>query len=123
MNDLGRKAMALRDLRALLQMTPMSYWATPTLIGLGLAASLAETLGISLVVLFLYSAMGRADQLGATGGVVGAFLDQIAARVGGGVPLACLIFQLIVLRGLLALAYISSAISGRISEAARNPPP
>jgi hypothetical protein len=38
--------MALRDLRALLQMTPMPYWATPTLIGLGLAASLAETLCI-----------------------------------------------------------------------------
>ena len=61
MNDLGRKAMSLRDLRALLQMTPMPYWATPTLIGLGLAASLAETFGISLVVLFLYSAIGRAD--------------------------------------------------------------
>jgi len=28
MNDLGRKAMALRDLRALLQMTPMPYWGT-----------------------------------------------------------------------------------------------
>jgi hypothetical protein len=44
---LGRKAMDPRDLRALLQMTPMPYWATTTLIGLGLAASLAETLGIS----------------------------------------------------------------------------
>jgi hypothetical protein len=44
---LGRKAMAHRDVRALLQMTPMPYWATTTLIGLGLAASLAETLGIS----------------------------------------------------------------------------
>jgi hypothetical protein len=30
---LGRKAMAPRDLRALLQMTPMPYWATTTLIG------------------------------------------------------------------------------------------
>jgi subfamily B ATP-binding cassette protein MsbA len=115
--------MALRDLRALLQMTPMSYWATPTLIGLGLAASLAETLGISRVALFLFWPWDAPTKPARPEAWVGAFPEQIAARVGGGVPLACLIFQLIVLRGLLALAYISSAISGRISEAARNPPP
>jgi hypothetical protein len=34
--------MALRDLRALLQMTPMPYWAMPTLIGLGLASRMDE---------------------------------------------------------------------------------
>lgn len=119
MNDLKRKAMDFRDLRVLLRMTPP--WATPTLIGLGLAASVAETLGVSLVVLFLYSAMGRLDQAGAIGGAVGALLHQIAARVGRGGLLAC-IFLLIVLRGLLGFAYsvISSAVSGRISEAARN---
>lgn len=60
---LGRKAKASGDIRAPLQMTPLPSWATPTLIGLGLAASLAQTLGISLVVLFLYSAMGRPDQV------------------------------------------------------------
>jgi hypothetical protein len=57
---LGRKAMAPRDLRALLQMTPMPYWATTTLIGLGLAASLAETLGIS---------RRRVEQTVRTGGI------------------------------------------------------
>ena len=118
----GQKALVLRDLRALLQMTPMPYWVTLAVIGLGLAASLAETLGISLVVLFLYSAMGQSGHVGATGGVLGGFLDQIAARGGGSVGLAFLIFLLIVLRGLLALAYnaISAGVSDRISEAARN---
>jgi ABC-type multidrug transport system fused ATPase/permease subunit len=92
------------------------------MIVLGLAASFAETLGISLVILFLYSAMNRIDQAKATGGILGAFMDEISSRFGGGIPLASLIFLLIVLRGLLALAYslISAAVSSRISEAARN---
>jgi len=120
---LGRKAMALRDLRALLQMTPMPYWATPTLIGLGLAASLAETLGISFVVIFLYSAMGRADQARATGGVVGAFLDQIAARVGGGVALACLIFLRSSCAASLRSPTVSSAPRSAVESARRRAMP
>jgi ABC-type multidrug transport system fused ATPase/permease subunit len=118
----GRAGTALRDLRALLRITPIPIWTTPTLIGLGLAASFAETLGISLVVLFLYSAMGQADQASATGGVLGVFMSEIAPRLGGGIPLASLIFLLIIMRGLLALAYglISARVSSRISEIARN---
>lgn len=103
-------------------MTPLPAWATPALIGLGLAASLAETLGISLVILFLYSAMGLPDRVRATGGIMGTFLEQVTAHISGGVPLAALIFLLIALRCLLSLAHstISYAISGRITEAARN---
>jgi hypothetical protein len=45
---------ALDHLSALLRLTPKPAWATPLLIVLGLAASLAETLGITLIVAFLY---------------------------------------------------------------------
>ena len=42
-------------------------WATPVLIALGLATSLAETLGITLIVAFLYSAMGQSGRCGCSG--------------------------------------------------------
>lgn len=118
----SRRGSALRDLRGLLKATPTPRWATPAMIILGLASSFAETLGISLVVLLLYSAMGHLGELSATGGVLGALFRMAAGWLGGGATLAFTIFLLIVARGLLALAYslISSSVSNRISESVRN---
>jgi ABC-type multidrug transport system fused ATPase/permease subunit len=118
----SRRGSALRDLRGLLKATPTPRWATPAMIILGLASSFAETLGISLVVLFLYSAMGHLGELSATSGVLGALFRAAVGRLGGGATLAFTIFLLIVARGALALAYslISSSVSNRISESVRN---
>src|SRR5262249_54272436 len=82
--------------------------------------SLAETFGISLVVLFLYSAFGRSSTDFASG-LLGTFIAGFGARVGT-MGLAALLFMMIVARGLLALAYsfISASVSQRISENARN---
>jgi ABC-type multidrug transport system fused ATPase/permease subunit len=118
----SRRGAVLRELRGLLNATPTPRWATPAMITLGLASSFAETLGISLVVLFLYSAMGQLGELGETGGVLGGLFRAVVARLGGGTKLAFTIFLLIVARGWLALAYslISSSVSNRISESVRN---
>jgi ABC-type multidrug transport system fused ATPase/permease subunit len=118
----SRRGSTLRDLLALLKATPTPRWATPALILLGLASSFAETLGISLVVLFLYSAMGHMGEVSATGGALGALFGAAARGLGGGAALALTIFLLIVARGVLALAYglISSSVSNRISETVRN---
>ena len=53
---------ALDHLSHLLKITQAPRWATPALIALGLGSSFAETLGITLIILFFYSAMGQLDQ-------------------------------------------------------------
>ena len=113
---------ALYILRQLLKLTSAPRYSTPVMIVLGLLSSLAETLGVSLVVLFLYSVMGQPSLGGASGGVLGAFLERVGSRLGGGTALAFVLFLLIVARGLLGSAYslISTTIGQRISEAVRN---
>jgi subfamily B ATP-binding cassette protein MsbA len=112
----------LRDLRALLEIVPAARRAAPLLILLGLAASLAETIGISLVILFLYVTMGRLGSGNSVARMFGPAAEWAMHLLGGTTPLAVAIFALIVLRGWIAYWYsrISAALSAQISEAARN---
>jgi ABC-type multidrug transport system fused ATPase/permease subunit len=115
---------AARDhLRALLRLTPKPAWATPLLIALGLATSLAETLGITLIVAFLYSALGQTgDAAAAVGGLLGQALERARLLFGSPALMALGILLLIVLRAVLAYANraLSAEVSERISEAVRN---
>lgn len=113
---------ALYILHQLLRLTSTPRYSTPVMIILGLLSSLAETLGVSLVVLFIYSAMGETRLGETTGGLFGVFLDQIASNLGGSTTLAFVLFLLIVARGLLGLAYslFCTAIGQHISECVRN---
>lgn len=117
----GRIA-ALRDLRVLLDIVPAAKRTAPLLVGLGLFASLAETAGISLIVLFLYAALGQFDEPGAAARDFGQLAASILQALGGPAQLAAAIFALIVLRGLIAYVYrrISLSLGARISEGARN---
>ena len=116
---------ALQHLQALLQLAPPPAWATPALIGLGLAASLAETLGITLVIAFLYAAMGQADLSSTVGGRLGELLVPVRRWFGSPALLALAILLLILLRAGLGFAnrVVSAMVGERISEAARNPNP
>jgi ABC-type multidrug transport system fused ATPase/permease subunit len=114
---------ALDHLSALLRLTPKPAWATPLLIALGLATSLAETLGITLIVAFLYSALGQSgDASAAVGGLLGQALERARTAFGSPTLMALAILALIVARA--GLAYVNRAISAdigeRISEAVRN---
>ncbi len=114
---------ALRHLSALLRLTPKPAWATPALIGLGLATSLAETMGITLIVAFVYSALGRAgDATAAVGGLLGQALDRAGAVFGSPALMALGILLLILARAFLAYANhaISARVSESISESVRN---
>ena len=62
---------------AVLRLAPHSGWATSSLVALGLTASLAETFGITLVILFLYSALGQRTE----GAVFGGTFDQFLTKV------------------------------------------
>jgi ABC-type multidrug transport system fused ATPase/permease subunit len=113
---------ALDHLSQLLKITPKPRWATPTLIALGLGASFAETMGITLIILFFYSATGQLDNAATVGGALGRVLDAVAGWFGSATQMAGVILLLIILRGALAFAnnIISARVSETISEKARN---
>jgi subfamily B ATP-binding cassette protein MsbA len=117
----GRLA-TLRELRTLLEIVPAARRTAPLLIVLGLFASFAETIGISLVILLLYVTMGRLGSGGPVRQMFGPAAEWALHLLGGTTPLAIAVFALIVLRGLIAYAYnrISAELSALISEAARN---
>lgn len=114
---------ALEHLHGLLLLTPKRHWTTPALVLLGLATSLAETLGIALIVAFLYAAMGRGvDATAAVGGWLGDAMTRAQEWFGSPARLALAVLFLILARA--ALSYVNRAsvatVSERISEAARN---
>jgi ABC-type multidrug transport system fused ATPase/permease subunit len=114
---------ALEHLRALLRIAPKPAWATPALVTLGLATSLAETLGVTLIVAFLYAAMGQsAEASQAVGGWLGAGLARAQGLFGSPSRMALAILVLILARAGLSHAnrLLSSRIGESINEAARN---
>ncbi|WP_150290576.1 ABC transporter ATP-binding protein [Sphingobium estronivorans] len=117
----GAARASLSDLHRLLAMVGKPRWATPTLIILGLISSLAETVGITLILLFLYTASGQVAAAEGDG-LVGQVLRDAVNWFGSSTELALLILVMIVARGMLALVYtrISSTIGEHISEAVRN---
>jgi ABC-type multidrug transport system fused ATPase/permease subunit len=116
------RRMAFSELSHLLKIMPQPAWATPALVILGLLSSLAETLGITLILLFFFTATGQRDTAGLTGGLLGDVLRHATAWFGSSARVAVGIMVLIVARGLLAFAYsvLGAVVSERISETARN---
>ncbi|MER9330833.1 ABC transporter ATP-binding protein [Mesorhizobium sp. M0488] len=116
----GAVRASLRDLSHLLRIVGKARWATPALLALGFLSSLAETLGITLILLFLYLVSNRITEAGA--GLQGRALDLAVTWFGSPTRLAFAILLLILARGALALLYslISSSIGERISERVRN---
>lgn len=106
---------ALSHLKALLQLTSTPRWATPALIVLGLVTSLAETLGITLIVAFLYALLDQnADAANTVGGWLGRGLEAARNAMGTPTRLAALILLLIVVRA--ALSYLNASLSERIGQ-------
>lgn len=98
-------------------------WALPTALLLGLAAAIAESVGVSLVILFLYLVLGRGADAVGTGGVLGRLFEAVDSLVGGGsVALGAMIFSLILGKAALNLAYgiITTTVRNRLSEDVRN---
>lgn len=120
-NTATRRA-ALAELWQLLQDAPLPRWITPLLIVLGLASSLAETIGITLVLLFFYLAMGQAELASSTSGLLGNVLQHAISWLHGTIETAIVVLLLIVARGALGFAntLISARVGERINEFARN---
>jgi subfamily B ATP-binding cassette protein MsbA len=116
----GAVRASLRDLSRLLRIVGKPRWATPALLTIGFLSSLAETLGITLILLFLYLVSSRITDVG--NGMQGQALNKAVAWLGSPTRLGFAILLLILARGALALLYslISSSIGERISERVRN---
>lgn len=122
--DGARRGLSAAEMRQLFRLAAPQAWAAPLLVALGFATSLAETLGITLVVVFLYVAIGRGTEMPATGGL----LDSVFAAVqthlgdGGSVAVAGLVFVLIAAKAALGLAYtlVSARVRNQLSEVVRN---
>jgi subfamily B ATP-binding cassette protein MsbA len=110
---------AVAHLRALLRDSPQPAWATPALVGLGFAASLAETLGITLIAAYVYAALGQ----GAVGGDwLGTAMALLQTLLGSPARMALAILTLILARAGLSFLNRSMAahVSEQISENTRN---
>jgi ABC-type multidrug transport system fused ATPase/permease subunit len=119
----GVRAAALGHLRALLREAETPGWATPAVIGVGLATSLAETLGITLIVAFLYAAMDQGAEAAAeVGGWLGEAMKRTLGWLGSPSTLAMAILLLILARAALSHfnRMLAARISEQINEAARN---
>ncbi|WP_247382369.1 MULTISPECIES: ABC transporter ATP-binding protein [unclassified Bradyrhizobium] len=102
------------ELFKLLKLAPLPRWVTPALIVLGLAASLAETVGITLVLLFFYFAMGQVELATSTNGLLGEALRYAVNWFHSSTETAVVLLFLIVARG--ALSFINTLISARVGE-------
>jgi ABC-type multidrug transport system fused ATPase/permease subunit len=113
---------ALVELVKLLKLAPLPRWVTPALIILGLAASLAETVGITLVLLFFYFAMGQVELATSTSGLLGEALRYAANWFHSSTETAVVLLLLIIARGVLSFinTLISARVGEQINEAARN---
>lgn len=105
---------ALVELFKLLKLAPLRGWVTPALIVLGLATSLAETVGITLVLLFFYFAMGQVELATSTSGLLGEALRYAANWFHSSTETAVVLLLLIIARG--ALSFINTLISARVGE-------
>ena len=116
---IGVRRAAFRDLMRVLAIVGKPAWATPVLIGLGLASSFAETIGITLILLFLYAATGHTAS---SNGLLGLVVGRASHLFGSTSKLAILILVMIIARGALAMLYnrISTNIAASISERTRN---
>lgn len=113
---------AIADVLQLVRLAPHPRRATILLVVLGLATSFAETLGVTLILLFVYAAMGQVEAITGTGGAIGGALAFAARQFNSPSQIAFVVLLLIALRGALAYAFslVSAAVSARISETAMN---
>tara|TARA_R110002110_G_scaffold28684_6_gene103541 strand:- start:541 stop:2421 length:1881 start_codon:yes stop_codon:yes gene_type:complete len=77
-------------------------WAIPLLIFLGLMAAVAETLGVGLAVLFLFSLLGQSNEVIQNGGLLAGMLVRVETTLGANPTfLASIFFLLILVKALL----------------------
>ena len=113
----------LQQVRIIAPFTKGYTWAAPVLAVLGLGASFAESAAISLVTLFLYTAIGPGGDAAESSGILQRVFAG-ARGITGDNParLAAVIGLLVLLKAVLNVGYglLSSMLKNVISERVRN---
>ncbi len=109
--------------RAIAPLVREHAWSTPWLFVLGFTSALAESLGITLVILFIYSALDRTADAVQSDGILRRLFETAEMITGGSnTVMIALIFFVIISKSTLNFCYgiLSSTIKNRISEKIRN---
>jgi subfamily B ATP-binding cassette protein MsbA len=113
----------LQQIRIIAPFTRGYPWAAPVLAVLGLGASFAESAAISLVTLFLYTALGPGGEAADSSGILQRVFAG-ARSISGDSPtrLAAVIGLLVLLKAVLNVGYglLTSMLKNVISERVRN---
>jgi ATP-binding cassette, subfamily B, bacterial MsbA len=111
------------DLWRLSQHFGSHRWLAIPLVVVGIAAAIAETVGIGLAVIFLFALLDQGERLGATDGLLGRIYSTVEETVGADTGLIAASFFLLVLFN-AALVYANAVVSGvilnRVAERMRN---
>jgi len=107
----------------LLRLVPGYRWAAPAMVILGVAAAVAETLGVTLAVMFLFSILGKTDELAANAGLFSGLFQRFGNVLSANPMLiAQVLFALIVINALLIYTYqvLTAVATNRIAERMRD---
>lgn len=112
-----------REVLWLASSTGQYKWAVPLMIFLGLAAAMAEALGVGLAVLFLFSLLGQAHDIVESGGLMAELMVQVEGVFGSNPTLiAGICFVMILLKALLVYGndVVTSYLLNNIAQKVRN---
>jgi len=109
-------------MRALSHIASAYWWAPPCLVVLGLAVALADGISVSLVVLFLYTVVGKGSEAVQSGGIV-SNIFQWARWIAGesSTALGVLIFAVVLTKTGLNMAYslVTTFVKNHVAEDVR----
>ena len=97
-------------------------WSFPLITLLGVLSSLAESFGVGLIILFLYTIVGREQEAAAAGGFLGHFFVRLSAHLHNTALLASLILAAIAAKAAFTAAHaaISSYIQNDLGRDVRD---
>lgn len=108
-------AKARRDwIREIMRLAGPHIWSFPLITVLGVLSSLAESFGVGLIILFLYTVIGRQSEAAAVGGFLGSLFLRVDAYFHSTTLLATLI--LVAIAAKAAFTATHSAISAYVQN-------
>jgi ABC-type multidrug transport system fused ATPase/permease subunit len=96
------------------QLAGAHAWSFPLITIFGVLSSLAESFGVGLIILFLYTVLGRQGDAASAGGFLGSLFAHLSAHVHNTTLLAALILAAITAKA--AFTAIYSAISAHVQN-------
>ncbi len=104
----------LTQLREIARLAGAHAWSFPLITIFGVLSSLAESFGVGLIILFLYTVVGRQSEAASVGGFLGSVFTHISAHISNTTLLACLILAAIAAKAAFTALY--AAVSSYVQN-------